>query len=296
MGPSKKSTVLVELVCDTRKPMPWVVGHQPISVGPGQVHVYLQNNGFNFDGANFPTRTDHAVGIGSQGVACGDLKSDAIATLDPVTGSPLFCGADVVTTGWGVDTVQTSFGFDCSPAAAGFASQQIDATGRVPGQVRLADLNGDLLLDRIMVLEGDDAIEVCLSLYDGALADPIGSGCSGTLGIPQIGAGSLAIPGSTATVTLTNARPNSAVVLGASASLAPGFIGTSNCVIYLGGPVLTFSQASNALGQSSFSFVVPPGPLYEGLELFFQWVVYDDLGDYLGQLALSDALRLRIGQ
>ncbi|MCA9319745.1 MAG: hypothetical protein KDB53_03370, partial [Planctomycetes bacterium] len=131
-----------------------------------------------------------------------------------------------------------------------------------------------------------DAVRVVVKTLN-SIQQPFGLGCPGTnLIVPQISA-TPSLVGTTQSIFLDLARPHSAVVLGVSATQVTTTL-PGGCEIYLGAPVLTFSQVSNAAGHSEFSYFVPPG--VAGQELYFQWVVFDPNGAYGGVIALSNAL------
>ncbi|MCA9322335.1 MAG: VCBS repeat-containing protein, partial [Planctomycetes bacterium] len=155
--------------------------------------------------------------------------------------------------------------------------------------VRLGDLNGDATLDQV-IAHTDGRLTVSCST-NRPVAQAYGSSCTGSNGSPQI-SGTPAVVNAVQAILLNGGRSNSAAILGVSTNPVMNELGPG-CTIYLGAPVLTFSRTTNAIGQSSFGYLIPPGT--EGVELYFQWIIFDPNGALNGVLAMSDALKVKIG-
>jgi hypothetical protein len=248
-----------------------------------------QELGGTLDQSLFVTSAIHTAGLAPRDVAAVDLQRDSIFTQ-------LFCGDDAVVVNFGntgANDMTIFQHFDC--ATNQFAGSTVSCEfANVPVAVATGDLNGDTLPDIVVVSTGGSYVTVFLSNIR-ALATPFGMGCTGTAGVPQISGPMLAIHGETARVSLSSARPMAACILGVSTGISPTVLPPSGCTIYLSAPVLTFSFLTDGAGEFDFDFLIPAAPLFTGAELYFQWAIFDPMGDYLGILAFSDALRVRVG-
>ncbi|MCB1282268.1 MAG: FG-GAP repeat protein [Salinibacterium sp.] len=155
--------------------------------------------------------------------------------------------------------------------------------------VRIADVTADNTPDEI-VANADGSVAIWASV-NRPVSQPFGTGCSGSGGLTPTASAPDAFSLGSHTVSLDNARPLSAVVLGISTSTLTTSMG--GCEVYLGGPVLTFSLVSNGAGHAEFTYPIPAG--FGGAELYFQWVIYDPAGAFMGLMSLSEAIKVKIG-
>jgi len=264
----------------------------PDSVSNGTVVVFLNLNGVNpFGAALFNGGTTHGAGLLPTDIACADLQGDS---LQP----SLLCRQDVVTANFGStgpDDISLLLGYDC--LTLDFVDGGTCNIGDGVIAVATADLNGDGLADLVTANRPGDEVAVFLSAVR-AISTPFGTGCPGTGGlIPAISGPALAIHDMTASVMLSNARPNAQCVLGVSSGIAVSPLGMgSSCINYLAPPVLVVvTSVTDMAGEFTFNFAIPPAPMFTGTELYFQWAVFDPNGSFLNILAFSDALRVRIG-
>ncbi len=238
-------------------------------------------------------------GFNPRDLACGDLQRDTLRRLPP--GSPAyFASQDVVTANFSGVGGSVSIGDSYNTTTNAFRSQtSICNIVGIASAVALADVDGDTLEDIIVTDQATNGNKVCV-IYSRvrALATPFGAGCPGTAGLtPLLQGNNLAVMGQVATVDLSLARPNTAVVLGVSAAIQETQLLPSACVVYLANPIFTFSGLiTNGAGNMTFAFAVPnvPSP-FLGAEVYFQAAVSDPFGSYLSTLAFSNALRVRLG-
>ncbi len=251
--------------------------------GTGSLVILAHDGALGMTPAQFKDQSHGGGGSQPPAAACGDIFNVSL---------PSFFGrSDVVTTNLGSNDVSGYLGHDGMTAF-----QRVDSAsaGANPVAIALDDVDGDGTLEIVAANLGDNTVTV----FDPAprsSALVFGVGCMGTAGIPQISAPNLAIHGTTAEVRLTQGRPSSAVVLGVSSGVSVQTLGMGPCVTYLASPVLTFTLASNPMGQASLLFDVPAFPAFSGTVLYFQYAVFDNLGAFNGILAFSPALRLTIG-
>ena len=129
-----------------------------------------------------------------------------------------------------------------------------------------------------------------------ALAQSLGTGCSGTAGqVPALSAIGLPTSGNTAFgVQIANAL-GFAPWLIALASTSTTTALNASCTLYLQDPISHVLGFTNAAGQDTFNVPIPATPNFLGFELFFQAVVFDSNGSLPPGIALSNALSTRIG-
>ncbi|MCB9883575.1 MAG: right-handed parallel beta-helix repeat-containing protein [Planctomycetes bacterium] len=127
-----------------------------------------------------------------------------------------------------------------------------------------------------------------------ALAQTYGTGCAGSSGTPVIGVTTPPVLGDPSfAITLSNARSFSLTILigGTGPGVAPG-----GCTNLLVDPALLFFPAFTSFaGTSTFQAPIPNDPVLDCGELNFQWAIADPGGSLVGAYALSNGLRLRLG-
>ncbi len=238
-------------------------------------------------------------GIRPRDVAVGDLQLDTLLK-PPAPNDAYFCAQDVVTANFDNtgSSISVADEFHCTnPAIRTFTRVSNSCrVANIASAVALADVTGDHLPDIIVTDFTGNKFCVVESRVR-ALATPFGMGCPGSNGTPVLTGNNLAIMGQIATVDLASARPSSVVVLGVSASIFENHLLPSPCIVYLANPIFTFpGLVSDGGGNLHFSFAVPnvPSP-FLGAEVYFQAAVADPFGSYANTLALSNALRVRLG-
>ncbi|MBL8752020.1 MAG: hypothetical protein JNK15_01860, partial [Planctomycetes bacterium] len=112
---------------------------------------------------------------------------------------------------------------------------------------------------------------------------------------PRIAANSLPTIGNGAfTLGVDNALPGTIAVCGIA--LAPSAIVIDGCRVLLGLPFTTLpAVVTSAAGTATSPLPIPANPALDGVQLFAQYAVFDPNGPFLGEMALSDGLRLRLG-
>ncbi|MBI4880337.1 MAG: VCBS repeat-containing protein [Planctomycetes bacterium] len=239
---------------------------------PGRVLVFL-NQGLTPGSWNAATDFLAAGafegGLTPDDVALGDLGDDGLPGF--------FSRQDIVVTNAGSGNLTRFKSFD----GAGFSAIQSFTAGLSPAALVVAELNGDHTLDMVVANAVSNDVTVLLAL-PAALAQKYGAGCPGTGGkIPQIsGAGLPAYSNPAFGVILSDARPFSPALLGIS---LPPFVLTQTLTSGAGGAVVYLP--------------IPPdvGAPLSGLNVFFQYFVYDPAGSYQGYMAFSDGLRIKLG-
>jgi hypothetical protein len=271
------------------------VACDPSVGGNGVVLVYINTNGLGF--VPFGAPTAHSVGLAPRDIACGDLQKDSLIPS-------LLCRDDVVVANFGstgpVD-MSLLIGYDC-PTMNFINSSGTCDIGDGTVALAMCDLNGDGYDDIVAANQPGNFVAVFLSRIR-AISTPFGTGCNGSYGVPQISGPALAIHGQTATVMLSNAGNGAAAasfVLGVSVDYAVQPIGGGPCISYLAPPVLvvnTGTTVGGPPGTSTFSFLIPPASMMipSGLELYFQYAVFDQNGAFNSMLAFTPALRVRLG-
>ncbi|MCA9322292.1 MAG: HYR domain-containing protein, partial [Planctomycetes bacterium] len=275
----------------------------------GTVVIFTNANGAATFGAGLFTGTPtfHTAGIAVRDIACGDLQRDNLVPQ-------LLCRSDVITANFGSvgpEDITMMVGYDCGtmtftneiPSGPMMGKHGSCNIGDGTIAVAMCDLNGDTLDDIVTVNQTGNFVAVFLSEIR-AISTPFGMGCPGTFGIPQISGPNLAVHGQTATVMLSNAGNGAALsagyVLGVSLGYTQMQVGTSSCISYLAPSVLVVDSGSTvggAPGMSSFSFGVPAASMMipSGLELYFQYAVFDSMGAFNSSLAFTAGLRVRLG-
>lgn len=123
---------------------------------------------------------------------------------------------------------------------------------------------------------------------------PYGNACTGSTGLPAIGANGLPTLGNPAfAITLANALPLSLAVQ-ASSSGSTG-INLGGCYLWVDIPfTLWWTTLVDAAGTAAAPLPIPTTPSLVGSNLFFQWGVLDPAGPFSG-LALTGGLQIQVG-
>ncbi len=124
-----------------------------------------------------------------------------------------------------------------------------------------------------------------------------GLACRGGLGnFPQIGAnGAPEVGNASFAITVTDGRANTtgAMLVGFGALALP-FGGGCTLLVDLFGPSLSLPLATNARGDGSVRFPIPPNINLQGLVAFAQAALVDLGGSYGGIIAISDGLQMLV--
>lgn len=249
------------------------------------LHVFRFAPSGPLDPSDYTALTPIAVS-GSFGVdlACGDFEDNS---------APGASRRDLAVASLGSGTALTLHDF----VGSSFASTDSPAHGSSPIAVAIGDLNADGADDLLIANEGSDDVHVSLSAV-APLTQTYGSGCPGTGGlVPQIGA--LNDPVLDATdfaVTLAQARSFSPAVLllsfdDAAIDLGPG----SGCTLLVLPPLLAIVRFSNGSGGALEPLYIPNDTNLLGFDAYFQWAVFDPAGAFASTLAMSNGLRIQIG-
>jgi hypothetical protein len=127
---------------------------------------------------------------------------------------------------------------------------------------------------------------------DDASALPVGVGCTGTAGVPQLVANDPFLGNATCAVDLLRAQANAPALIGlalASSALPLG----GGCTLYLRDAMPLF-VVTNGDGFATLRLRLPFDQGLRGLQVYAQGVVLDPQGA-LGGLALTAGLVLRLG-
>lgn len=142
---------------------------------------------------------------------------------------------------------------------------------------------------------GREPFHARLAELSAAFAGTFGSACSGSTGAPRIWIGGTPRLGDIAfRIELTNARPSSAALMLAGPSLGIGgeFGG---CAQRLVPPVLFLPSVTDQSGTANLPLAIPYEPSLVGVGLFFEWVIADPQGGFLGTFAMSELLEIVVG-
>lgn len=250
-----------------------------------ELRVFL----YTGSGALDPSDYTALAGIASTGsfgldLSCGDFEDDGI---------PLFSSAfDVTVVNAGSGDLTSHHGF----SGSGFGSTSAPTGGTNPVAAVMADFNGDGCDDLVVCNQGGGDLTVTLTVPP-ALAQTYGTGCAGTGAlVPAIGAQNLPTSGATDfAVLLSNARANSLAVLLFGLDTANTSLG-GGCLLLVAPPVQTVLRFTSGLGAAFLPLGIPVDPSLQGFDACFQWAVFDPNGAFAATLAISDALRVQIGQ
>jgi hypothetical protein len=254
--------------------------------GTSAVVAYLHDGSALLAPASFAAAAPSAAGAFAVDLACADLGDDGLAGF--------LVDLDVVAANFGSADLGVHDTFEPGPAA--FAATDAVPAGLAPAALAVGDLDGDRTPDVVIADRGGDAVQVLLGVPF-ALAQTFGAGCAGTGGlVPAISAVGLPSYGEPAFgVRLEDARPLAPALLGVSgAQLTTPLLG--GCAIYLATPVPVLAAATDAAGDALVELAIPADAApFSGLNVFFQYLVFDPFGTFLGAYALSDGLRIKLG-
>ena len=242
------------------------------------LRLYLYTASGALDPTDYtPTADFSTSGAFGIDVASGDVDDDGLSDLAVVHA--------------GSGDVALLRGFD----GAAFASTETPTVGTGPIAITAGDLNRDGGDDFVVANQASNDLSV-LSFAQIALAQPYGTGCTGTGGlVPQITGIDLPVqPSATFGVQLTDAKAFAPALLlfaGDPDALALG----GGCTVLVALPAASTLRFTNGLGTDAFVFGVPASPALLGLDLYFQYAVFDPAGAYLNALALSNGLRVQVG-
>jgi ELWxxDGT repeat protein len=143
---------------------------------------------------------------------------------------------------------------------------------------------------------GHELFALDLAALGGVLAAPFGAGCAGTQGhVPRITASGLPTVGSTFTVQLSQARPQTAWSLllgGAGARVRfPG-----GCTLHVLDPFVLLTALTDTAGEARVPLPIPNVRQMAGADVFAQCVVADPAGAFFGIATFTDGLHLVIGR
>lgn len=219
-------------------------------------------------------------------LASGDLEDDSI---------PGFLSLmDVAHANAGTGNLIVRHGYN--GAASSFVASSTGSSGAASVAVAIGDLNGDGCDDFVVADQASDDLTVSLTVPT-ALAQSYGTGCTGAAGVPV----------NTAVGMPTSGNPVFGVQVSSARAFAPAFIvfasGVGNLPLGGGCSLLVDSQTmstmmlfTNLTGTATLRFGVPSALSFRGLDLFFQWAVFDSQGAFgPGTMALSNALRIQVG-
>ncbi|MCA9320839.1 MAG: VCBS repeat-containing protein [Planctomycetes bacterium] len=262
-----------------------VVAVENAAPGSGALHLFINDETEPLSASSFPTHATHALNYVPGATACGDLQNDSIRP-------GLVCREDVVVLNPLGGTASRLVAFDCQSLS--FERTALLSTGSQPTDVVLADLDGDSILDVMIVDCGDETVKTRHAIPL-AFSQVFGDAAAGMNGLPEVEMMAPATLGSVASIAVSNGRPYSATVLGISVISGRVEVDSTGNYIYLAGPILTFPRVTNASGRSAFNFDVPNLPGLEGTDLYMQWVIFDPQGAVLSSFSLSAAARVRVG-
>lgn len=250
-----------------------------------ELRIFRYTGSGALDPSDYTALTIPTTGSLGLDLTCGDFEDDSIR---------LFASAqDVTVVNGGSGNVTSHHGF----TGTAFGSVGAPDAGTNPVAAVMADLNGDGCSDLAVCNQGSDNVTISLSTPT-ALAQIYGAGCAGTGGqVPVIGAQNLPTPGaSDFVVTLSNARATTLAVALFGLDTANAPLGVSGCSLLIAGPVLTVVRFTGVTGAASLPLGIPIDPNLLGFDAYFQWAVFDPNGAFAATLAISNALRIQIGQ
>ncbi len=160
-----------------------------------------------------------------------------------------------------------------------------------PGRelLRLAtDPNG-----HVVGFGGPDPLDVALLTGSPAVIALAGSGCSAQPVAPRLALHDRARPGNVLRCELIGAEPNAIALFAGSHAFATSAIGP--CLLHLQQPAVLAVTGTNAVGQATLPIGVPAVAALVGVPIGLQVAAAETGGPIGGALALSDALRIVIG-
>ncbi|MBK9385665.1 MAG: VCBS repeat-containing protein [Planctomycetes bacterium] len=248
-----------------------------------EVHRYTGSGAL--DASDFTADTAlPTTGTLAHDVACGELDGDS---YPGVLHRP-----ELVVVHAGSGDVQAFYGYVSATSSA--TSTSALAAVSNPIAVAIGDLNGDGAGDVVIANQGSDDLSIHLGeLVAQSLA--FGTGCAGTGGLVPLlaGTGLPTLGNASFGLHLSQARAVAPFLVLLSATTSE--IAVGSCTLYLGAPLISILRFTNGSGENDYVFGVPNDPLLLGAAVYFQDAVFDPAGAFESTLALSNALRVRVG-
>jgi ELWxxDGT repeat protein len=180
--------------------------------------------------------------------------------------------------------------------------------GTAAGTVRILDIspNGSsnpqyvgLANGRVFFLAddgvtGQELWSMPLSMLGNASVEPLGRGCAGSAGVPELGSNAPHL-GQPLTFTLQHA-PAVVPVVFAFASLRVPIALPSGCVQQLSFGAVTALAISDLRGTATLALTVPNAPALVGASLIAQVAALDPFGTAIPGVAASNGLRVFVGR
>ncbi|MFO1077334.1 MAG: hypothetical protein U1E73_06360 [Planctomycetota bacterium] len=187
------------------------------------------------------------------------------------------------------------------PRTVWFSDGTAAGTRQVPGlaypglQGALTRTGTDVLVSADDGTTGAELYALRLRGEHAAMADLLGDGCGGALGVPNMRPGAAPRLGTAFAIGLDGAQPNAPAFAVHAFALVPGgdLAGCAAALDLSVGVGLFLLTDQN--GVAATSVVVPNAPFALGIEIYSQWAVVDPAGGFLGALALSPVLDWMIG-
>jgi hypothetical protein len=204
--------------------------------------------------------------VGSAALAAGDLNADG--------------RSDVVVSQEFYDNLSVRFG---QPGSV-LSSSKTYPSGALPRSLALGDMNGDGLLDAVVVAGG--GVSVLLNLGPTDPWTDLGFSLP-AIGSPLLAGSGMMRPGSAGALTLSGSAPNAPALLLLALTITP--------TPFKGGVILAvpaafeWLTATNAAGGFDLPWSSWPAGA-SGLELCFQWVVADPVSGISYSNALKGAV------
>ncbi|MCA8948127.1 MAG: hypothetical protein KDE27_01415 [Planctomycetes bacterium] len=145
----------------------------------------------------------------------------------------------------------------------------------------------------VIACGGADPLDVALLTGTPATLALAGSGCSTRPVAPRLALHDRGRPGSVLRGELIGAEPNGIALFAGSHAFATTAVGP--CLLHLQQPAVLAVAATNAVGQATLPIAVPAVAALVGVPLGLQAVSAEAGGPIGGALALSDAIRIVIG-
>lgn len=174
-----------------------------------------------------------------------------------------------------------------------FTSTEQRLLGVVANTIEVGDCNGDAVDDIAYSWFARSTYGVSLTRPQ-ALLEAYGTGCAGQAGVPIADANGLPISGSSSfRLLVSQARPTSVALLFGSLDAASLPLLPSSCTLLLDAPISLGFALTTAAGTGSLPMPLPFG--FNGVSLYFQWVVIDATGAYADFATFSNGLRTQLG-
>lgn len=271
------SVVVADVDADGRNDLAVSCTRAALPLTPGSATVLYNNLPAAF------VASVHVVGRGPQSVAFGDLGND---------NDPDSLRRDVAV----VNFVEGTVSVLAEHGRGGFAGNFTALAGVTPRAAALGGMDGDVLSDLVVADAASSNVRIVSGVFR-ARGDLFGAGCPGTSGrIPLIAAsGAPAVaqqPNLTFGVQVTNARPLSVGVLVASGAPAGVLV---PCSFLLASADVVWVAFTNGFGYANVAIPIAAAPPLSGVTVYFQWAILDPAGQFVATFALSEGLKIRVG-